>query len=262
MDIDFDFIAALEKWGWIKTIILMAISTSLPSIFKYTWNKIFKSEKKKELANLAKHPFFHQIENIISVKIPAMQFNDCGRTAIFRDMLTILFRSYSDAMKKILAENVDRGGGLTFESDEDFNQKISNNTINAITNYENQWSKTGVPAICIEKFGEWHSKKRDLIFSDIQTISNSQFYSTYVEKLAAYFDSVYSILNISVLDAEFILRSINGQLTGQSYNGVEIGPEDDKCVIRSSDEESDSKIPIPNYVKKKSELLDFKEEQK
>jgi hypothetical protein len=262
LDFDIDVEAFFEKYGIIKTLLLMAISTSFPYIFKYIWNKIFNSKKKKEMANLAKHPFFHQIENIISVKIPAMQFNDCARTQIFRDMLTILFRSYSDAMKKILADNFDRNGELTFESDEDFNQKLSNNTINAITTYENLWSKSAIPLVCIEKFGEWHSKKRDLIFSDIQTISNSQFYSTYVEKLAAYFDSVYAILNISVLDAEFILRSINGQLTGQSYKGVEIGPEDDKCVIRTSDEESDAKLPIPSYVKKKSELLEFKEEPK
>lgn len=239
----------------------MAVSTSFPYIFKYLWNKIFKTEKKKVSANLLHHPSFQQLNSYIAVKIPSIQFNDEARTEVFRDLLSIMILCYTDMMKKIVKESFDQHGDNTFESVEDFIQKLSNYEINVIQEYENKWKTAKIPDVCIEKFNTWHSKKRDMIFSDITTISLSPFHTTYQEKIAAFFDLIYVVLNMSVLDGSYVLKSLNGELTGQSYKGVEIGPEDDKCVIRTSDEDSDSKLPIPNYVKKKSELLDFKEEK-
>lgn len=262
MDFDFDIIASIERYGFITTLVvtlgLGAIKIFFANLFDKLKDMLLGADKKKT-GDLNKHPIFHRLENYISVKIPGIQFDDEGRGMVFKDMLTTMIRCYVDLMRKIISDGFNPKGEATFSSNDDFIQKLSNYGVNTIKDYEDQWRKMGIPLICINKFNEWHSRKRDILFEDIQTIANSSFHESYNEKIASFFDSVLTILNVSVIDAEYILKDLNGELSCQIYKGVTIGHGQDTCVIRSSDEESSStRIP---YKKKKSEIINFTEER-
>lgn len=255
MDFGFDVIEAIKTygiWSTIGVILLYGLKSYFWLGVTYVWGNVFA---KKKPADLSKHPAFHQMENYIAVKIPGMIFEDPGRSEVFKDMLTIMFRSYIDMMRKVITDSFDVKGEPNFVSNEDFIQKLSNYGIQAIKEYEDQWRKTGVPLICITKFNEWHSNKRDILFSDIQTIANSVFHDTYNVKLATFFDLIFMVLNISILDAEFILKDLNGELSGQVYKGVTIGHGEDTTVMR--DDESSTKTKVP-YTKKKSQVINFR----
>lgn len=258
MGFEFDIMDTIKTYGigtTIGLVLLYGLKEYFWSAVSLTWNKVFS---KKKTADLNKHPAFHQMENYIAVKIPGMIFEDHGRNEVFKDMLTIMFRSYIVMMRKIIIVSFDTKGDPTFTSNDDFTQKLSQYGVQAITEYENEWRKIDVPLICITKFNEWHSNKRDILFTDIQTIANSPFHETYNEKLAAFFDLTFMVLNISILDAEYILKSLNGELSGQVYKGITIGHEEETPVIRNSDENT-MKTP-KGYVKRKSRIINFTEE--
>jgi hypothetical protein len=257
MDFGFDIVEAFKTYGIIPTIglILMFVLKSYIGVaVTYLWNRVFA---KKKPADLNKHPAFHQMENYIAVKIPGMIFEDPGRNEVFKDMLVIMFRSYIDMMRKVITEGFNEKGEPNFTSNDDFTQKLSQYGVQAITEYENQWRKTDVPLVCITKFNEWHSNKRDILFTDIQTIANSPFHETYNEKIAAFFDLTFMVLNISILDAEYILKSLNGELSGQVYKGITIGHEEDTTTIRNNE---DAQVKPKGYAKKKSQIINFREE--
>ncbi len=252
MDFGFDLVEAFKSYGILPTIglgvllvVLWAIKTQISNLFGYLISKIFS---KKKSGDLHKHPAFHQMDNYISVKIPEMVFEDLGRNEVFKDMLTIMFESYIDMMKKILAECFDAKGNSIFTSTDDFVQKISYYGVQAIKEYEDQWRRSGVPLICITKFNEWHSGKRDALFTNIQYVANSPYHDSYEEKIAAFFDHIFIVLNYSILDAELILKGLNGELTGQTYKGIVIGHGEDVL------------IKPKGYTKKKSQVINYKEE--
>jgi hypothetical protein len=257
MDFGFDVVEAVKTygiWSTIGVILLYGLKSYFWLGVSYVWSKIFV---KKKPADLSKHPAFHQMENYIAVKIPGMMFEDPGRSEVFKDMLTIMFRSYIDMMRKVIVDSFDTKGEPVFVSNDDFIQKLSNYGVQAIKEYEDQWRKTGVPLICITAFNAWHSAKRDVLFSDIQTIANSAFHDTYNVKLATFFDLIFIVLNMSILDAEFILKDLNGELSGQIYKGITIGHGEEIEVRR--DDESSAKIKVP-YTKKKSKVINFRDE--
>jgi hypothetical protein len=261
MDFGIDVIEAFKTYGIIPTvalILLYALKSYFWTFVMYLWGKTFG--KKKKTGELSKHPAFHQMENYVAVRIPGIHFEDKGRGEVFRDMLTVMFRSYIDMMRKVTTESFDKDGEPIFTSNDDLIQKLSNYGVQAIKEYEDQWRKMGVPLICIIKFNEWHSNKRDILFTDIQTIANSSFHATYNEKIASFFDLIFMVLNISILDAEYILKDLNGELSGQTYKGIEIGHGEPTCVIRNRDDESSVRIKVP-YTKKKSEIINFREEE-
>lgn len=259
-DFGFDVMEAIKTygvWSTIGIILLYGLKSYFWVGITFLWQKV---TAKKKSADLNKHPAFHQMENYIVVKIPGMVFEDHGRNEVFKDMLTIMFRSYIDMMRKVIIESFDKRGETLFTSNDDFTQKLSQYGVQAITEYENQWRKIDVPLICITKFNEWHSNKRDILFTDIQTIANSPFHETYNEKLAAFFDLTFMVLNISILDAEYILKSLNGELSGQIYKGIIIGHEEDTVIIRSGHERNGSVVKPTGYSKKKSQIINFREE--
>ena len=250
MDFGVDVVEALKAYGIIPTIlgivVVYLLKSYLSTFISYLWSKV---TFKKKPADLNKHPAFHQLENFISVKIPGMSFEDQGRDEVFRDMINIMFKSYIDMMHAIITQSVDIKGESVFTSNDDFIQKMSSYAVRAITEYENQWRKSGVPLVCITKFNDWHSNKRDALFPDIQIIANSAFHESYNEKIAAFFDEIFMVLNFSILDAEYILTTLNGELTGQTYKGILIGhgPEG---ILK----------PGRSYSKKKSQIINFREE--
>lgn len=258
MDFGFDIVEAFKIYGVIPTIglvVLFGFKSHLSTIFFFIWNKLFP---KKSVADLRKHPSFHQMENYIAVKIPGIPFEDTGRGEVFKDMLTTMFRSYIDNMRHFISENFNERMEATFSSNDDFIQKLFSSNLKCITDYEDKWRKMQVPLICITKFNEWHSGKRDILFADIQVIANSSFHLTYNEKLASFMDLIFIILNVSILDADYILKDLNGELSGQRYKGIVIGHGEPTYVIRTSDESS-GKHRSP-YTKKPSEIITFKEE--
>jgi len=255
-------VEAFKTYGVIPTILLVLLyggKTYVWRILGYLWNKFFG---KRKSADLNKHPAFHQMESYIAVKIPGMIFEDNGRNEVFKDMLTIMFKSYIDMMRKVISDSFDTKNDAVFASNDDFIQKLSNYAVQTIKEYENQWRHSAIPLICITKFNEWHSNKRDILFTDIQTIANSSFHETYNEKVAAFFDLVFMVLNISILDAEYILKNLNGELSGQTYKGIIIGDGEDTDVIRNVDDSGENIIPVKRkrYTKKKSQIINFREE--
>jgi hypothetical protein len=162
-------------------------------------------------------------------------------------------------MSDFISTNFDAKMEPSFISNDDFIQKLFSANLKAITDYEDTWRKMQIPLICITKFNEWHSGKRDILFADIQILANSSFHSTYNEKLASFLDVVCMVLHISTLDADYILKDLNGELSGQIYKGIKIGHGEPTYVIRNSDDESSAKRPA-HYTKKKSEIINFKEE--
>ena len=175
--------------------------------FLYRFGKIYLSKYEKKIINtcLRDHYFFTRIDYFIDYRIEKLDFGDKGRKAIFRDMLKIKFEVWKKRMLDVIDMN------------EKLEKKVLDLLFAGIKEYEDKWKDMGIPAIVIKKFNEWHDKRVSIVKDDIILICNSAIYKTTEEKKRAILSLFCETLTMSILDAEYTFKIINGDLKGLTY---------------------------------------------
>lgn len=156
------------------------------------------------------HPIFNKIDNIVNVKLLITKIGGPVRTKIFRDVLTIYYRTAQQEISNLLDKDV------TLDNFLSYNYNMINTTIK---NSNDKMRAANIPEVVIEKFNTWNSSKYDYMLRTISDIDSSDVFSTTVEKqyaaLNLYTDTGYFML----MDAEKTLKNLNGDLTGTIYKG-------------------------------------------
>lgn len=156
------------------------------------------------------HPFFDKVDGIIETKLPITTIGGPVRTEIFRDVLTIFYKTAKDVIKELLDKDITMSNFLT-ENYKAANQIISESN--------KRMRESGIPEVVIIKFNQWNNDRHEYILSTISDVDSSEVFSTVVEKeyaiLNLYTNSSYFVL----IDAERTLKSLNGDLTGTVYKG-------------------------------------------
>jgi hypothetical protein len=222
-----------EKHG-IKGALFIIFIFLMVSMFKSSWfssllSKIsdklierFMKSKTKELnsrviteSDISNHDIFNYIDFWTYSKIPTFQFSTDYRTVVFRKYLTLYLRSYKMNLSKFVSN-------VEYQKMDDAKLYTSIlNMLNMIVyNYEKECEEVGIPKIIIDKMKAKNVETIRLTMDLVESICNSQFYSSDKNFL-----KVYSILNIllsilenTISNSEGVCNSINGALRGQTFN--------------------------------------------
>jgi hypothetical protein len=202
--------ATTFKIDWI-TKFLSKISSKFIEIFIKSGKNSLDAVRDIKDSDIGNHDIFTYIDFWDQSKIPTLQFSSEYRSIIFRRYLSIYLRSYRRNIKKYVEskeyQKMDQGS-------------LSNSFLflinNIIHEYERISEESGIPRVVIDKMKVRNSDTINLKIDLINSVCNSQFYSSEKNLL-----KVYSILNIllSVLEntisgSEDVCNSINGQLKG------------------------------------------------
>lgn len=156
------------------------------------------------------HVYFNKVDGIIETKLPITTIGGPARTEIFRDILTIFYKTAKDVIRDFLDKDITMQNFLT-ENYKAANQIISESN--------KRMREAGIPEVVIIKFNQWNNDRHEYILSTISDVDSCDVFSTVVEKqhsiLDLYTNSSYFVL----IDAERTLKSLNGDLTGTIYKG-------------------------------------------
>jgi len=206
----------LEKTIGIPNVVSKLFYRVVDSTLK---NKIPKLEEINTIkeTDVINHDIFNYIDYWTYSKVPTIEFSSEYRTIVFRRYLTIFLQKHKSNLQKWVHDK-------SFEEMDDSQLWTSLlSLINRnIYDYEKEMEISGIPKIIIEKMKVKNNDTISLTIDLLESVCNSQFYSTEKNLL-----KVYSILNIllSVLENTIsssanICNSINGQLKGLSIDGV------------------------------------------
>jgi hypothetical protein len=248
----FDLVKPIVDYGFM-TVFAAAMLTLLVRV---GW--IYFSEKylkKYVSSDFSKHSIFRNLTALQQVKIPAIKLSERVRTIIVQDMLKIIIESFTISLKSFIEKNGDKKG-LKFENNDAFYDAVYASVLEAHSLYEDKWKDVGIPEICIDKFKEWHNQKNDLLYAEIKSISTSSFHQSYNDKFNSMLEMINLNISMSIIDVEYTLKSLNGDLTGQLYKGLEIGEldyedeESNRYIVKKNPSWREiSKTPRPGMIR-------------
>jgi len=173
-------------------------------------NSRFREDKYNQL-----HHIFPDLEMIANTTIKNASFGTEGRNELFRVMLSIKYRVFTDLYKGIYDKfiNTEKINNDDFYNEHiQFAQKL-------IATYEKEWEMKGIPKVVIDKFNEWHNPRLEMGIADRREIANSNLHKTGRCKTYAVSDLYCWIMKTALMDGEKTLRTLNGQITGLEFNG-------------------------------------------
>lgn len=178
-------------------------------LYKYI-NKQFDTRNRKK-CNLQHHPILSEMDYLFTYIIPRVDFGTVGRTKLFIFMISSIVKTWRDEAMSILT--------CDFADTEDFINKNVKMFLTIVKRSEAEWITGKVPDVAIKAFNKWHNPRVAIIPKEIELIAKSDIYDSFIEKQWAVWDLYRFILNMTMLDAETTLKSLNGTLTGKVFQG-------------------------------------------
>ena len=223
-----------EKYGikgTIFMIIVIFIYTLLKSTFinrfftkisdkfveRFMRNKTKDSSSVRMItdSDIINHDIFNYIDLWSYSKIPTIQFSTEYRTVVFRKYLTIFLKSYKENIKNYIIS-----GDFKNMDNAQLWQSLLKLITDIVYDYEKEMEQAGIPKVVIEKMKVKNNDIINLIIDLIGGICNSTFYNSDHNLLKVYsiLNIVLSILENTISGSESTCNSINGQLSGLSFN--------------------------------------------
>lgn len=165
--------------------------------------------------DLTRHPFFASMQHSVKYRIPHLDIAEPCRKLICRDLLKIKFTVFLRNIQDFLQH-----GDLNSMSVEHFHESAVMVVSTSVVEYEQQMREAGIPEVVIDRFGHWHQNTLELIMGLIENASNSRFYRDNNARMVAILDWLQAAFQITLLDAEKTLTSLNGELDGIVYKGM------------------------------------------
>jgi len=152
-------------------------------------------------------------------KIQNIQVKDRGRKKILRDLLTIKFEAIDEDLVAPL---------LAMDANNMEANKISNDILaymnDVVDKYEAKSRDENIPDAVIMKFSELHSTTLEKFHMNCSMILESNgIYKANSDKLEAIISLLIVLLELTIVDVERTLATLNGSLTGTEYRGVVCG---------------------------------------
>lgn len=180
-------------------------------IFKLAEKLIeFLIKRKWRVVSPTNHRFFSEASRLRKYVIPYMKLEhngkyDEGRTMIFRDMLDIKFRIWSEYILKVVSQKHCK------------KDDILNAIDKLVDDYNKERIVSDIPKIVASKFNEWHKEHAKILIQAIHDVCDSKNFNSEKEKLNAILYMHLNLLSITRVDAEKTLWSLNGEISGLVY---------------------------------------------
>ena len=158
--------------------------------------------------------------------VNTFEFKNRGKEIIFKDILLHHLTIYNDIINK-LAKEIDENSDMN--SNELANRAISavsdircqlNNFYIADTTYTTSEKKA--LKIVLEKYNNWNFNRDSNMIEMISHVCGSTFYNTTYTKAVTILDLFLFAITETIEDANKTLNSLNGDLKGLKFKGVEI----------------------------------------
>jgi hypothetical protein len=171
------------------------------------------------------HRLFGYVRLARASLIPNLPISDPGRKKLFSDLLDARFRIVTECYIQWLKANLPiledmRADTLASE------QLALVGSI--VEGFEAEARRLSAPEVVVERMRHWEGPRIGHLRSEIQLVCESEWLSDSSQRLGFILSVVEQIMKATVLDAERTLGSLNGKLTGLTYQGVVIGPCDSK----------------------------------
>lgn len=199
----------------------MVIVFSFVAYFSWKWGNLqFEKHRRaifdNEFPDIKNHIFFNKIDYFLDYKISRACFGCKGRSLVFKDMLTIMFKHW-----KIFGLKV-ANFKYTGKDCSKVSKFILSSMNSCINDYEKEWRENNIPEIVINKFNAWHNKKISFVGESVLLMANTSLFDTCNEKIANILSTYMVILSLVMLDVENVLKDINGELSGITYKNKRI----------------------------------------
>ena len=134
------------------------------------------------------------------------------RAKLYEHLLAALIKSVEDTCKSRISV-------LRNAKDPYVWRDEARETLTAIVlGYEVEFKHQGTPEIVIKKFRIWHQGSLDYVLHNIESLGDSTIANT-DHKTAALFSAILSSTKTAFYDVERTLITLNGELSGQEYQG-------------------------------------------
>jgi hypothetical protein len=196
------------------TEIISAIIDALPGKKKKIEENNIRKISESDIIN---HELFSYAGFWLNNKIPSLKLKTEFRTVVFRDYLNVFFTKFVNNIQHFINQGVYKNMDNTQMRKELFN--ILNTTLIEI---DNELRNKKVPNIIIHKMRVLNSSKIGLMTDLVHSICDSSFYDSennYL-KIFSFLNVVYSILDNTIVGAESLFNSLNGELLGLNYKGA------------------------------------------
>lgn len=96
---------------------------------------------------------------------------------------------------------------------------VLNNFQEVAGEIEEKQKAMGIPQVAIEKYQLWQRPSQQYTLSQLRNIAYSQAFCTVNQKAEAMMGTFQTNIELSIIEAERTLQSLNGSLTGKKYKG-------------------------------------------
>lgn len=216
------FIVGVVLFSLFKTKFMKDVLTKL---FDNILNKIRGGQRKtvSELSlsateeDVLHHDIFSYMDFWIYSNIPSMVFFTEFRTVAFKKYLTLFFTTYKTELKRYVEH-----GEYKKMNKPELKQSLLKLLTNTVNSYEAEMKNAGIPLVVINKMKNKNNETLNLIIELINSICDSHFYDTEDNflKMYSFLNIVSAVLDNIVSSAEQVCNSINGELKGQTMDGV------------------------------------------
>ena len=199
--------------------IIVSILTTYSAILG---TKLFKNKKIR--INLKSHPIFSRADLNKNIVLTYFSLENKGKETVFKDILVNHMDIYKKHTLKLCSEidKINDSNDLYTASVDIMNDII----YNLRTFYKNNDSYTKIEKdvldIVIAKYNNWDYDRELEVIARIQEICGSTFYPDIQTKAVTILDTFLFAMNDTVSAANKTLNSINGDLKGLIFKGVEI----------------------------------------
>lgn len=199
--------------------IIVSILTTYSAILG---TKLFKNKKIK--INLKSHPIFSRADLNKNIVLTYFSLENKGKETVFKDILVNHMDIYKKHTLNLCSEidEINDSNDLYTASVEVMNDII----YDLRTFYKNNDSYTKIEKdvldIVIAKYNNWDYDRELEVIARIQEICGSTFYPDIKTKAVTILDTFLFAMNDTVSAANKTLNSINGDLKGLIFKGVEI----------------------------------------
>ena len=193
-----------------------------------TYAVIEKIQKKKK-RDLEEHYIFSRLESIKEINIDLnLNISNKGKEVVFKCILRNQVDCIIEECKKI-ASNVDNHEGKYMTQgvlQEELLSGLDNIFIQLYSFYlldfgYTQEDKKTLDAV-MDKYKKLNKERINRIYAGVYVVDSSIFYDSPKQKVSAFYDLLIGLVLDELVNSELTLNSINGDLKGLKFKGVEI----------------------------------------
>lgn len=159
--------------------------------------------QKPQYTKLKEHQFFSLMAYWINMEIDNLPISHELKKKVVSKFLKIKFNVFQ---KNFLCyiNSMDTSDSEALDLEKIF--------INSISEYEEEAIRKFIHPIFVSKFHQWNTSHTQVAFEAIKSITESTFYPTPYEKMAATLDILVFAFRLTIVDAEKTINGLNGEL--------------------------------------------------